>query len=280
MLKKIWDVIMKISDTMSEDNITVYSAQTSFFIVISAIPFIMLLCMLAGNFIKVSDADIIRFLDSSVPKSVAPMLEFILQEILEKKMASSISISALTLLWTASRSVVAVEKGLDSVYHSTKQRGVIALNAYALFYTFAFLVVILFSLLIMVFGNSIAQMMTDVFPVAEGVVNSILSARAFISFVILTLFFAFAYKFIPGRKLKLQRQLPGAVFSASGWMIFSLLFSIYIDNFSNKSYVYGSLTALIILMLWLYFCMIIMFVGGEINNFLENAASEKDKTLD
>jgi membrane protein len=44
--------------------------------------------------------------------------------------------------------------------------------------------------------------------------------------------------------------------------------------------VYGSLTALIILMLWLYFCMIIMFVGGEINNFLENAASEKDKTLD
>jgi membrane protein len=280
MLKKIWDVIMKISNTMSEDNITVYSAQTSFFIVISAIPFIMLLCMLAGNFIKVSDADIIRFLDSSVPKSVAPMLEFILQEILEKKMASSISISALTLLWTASRSVVAVEKGLDSVYHSTKQRGVIALNAYALFYTFAFLVVILFSLLIMVFGNSIAQMMTDVFPVAEGVVNSILSARAFISFVILTLFFAFAYKFIPGRKLKLQRQLPGAVFSASGWMIFSLLFSIYIDNFSNKSYVYGSLTALIILMLWLYFCMIIMFVGGEINNFLENAASEKDKTLD
>lgn len=270
MLKKIWKTIELISKTISDDNITLYSAQTSFFIIISAIPFIMLLFMLAGKFIMVSDADIIQFLDSSVPKSVLPMMEFILEEILNKKMVPSISLSALTLLWTASRSVVAVEKGLDSVYHSPKKRGFIAINAYGLFYTFAFLVIIVFSLVIMVFGNSIASMVSDAFPPAKEFIDSLLSARAFISIVILTAFFTCAYKFIPAKPLKLKKQLPGAIFSASGWMIFSLIFSVYIDNFSNKSYVYGSLTAVIIMMLWIYFCMIIMFIGGEINYFLGN----------
>lgn len=270
MLKKIWKTICLISKTISDDNITLYSAQVSFFMIISAIPFIMLIFMIAGQFIVVSDADIIRFLDSSVPKSILPMMKFILEEILGKKMGSSISLSALALLWTASRSVVAVEKGLDSVYHSPKKRGFIAVNAYALFYTFAFLIVIVFSLVIMVFGNSIAAMVSDAFPLAKEFTDSVLSARAFISIVILTAFFASAYKFIPARKQKFKNQLPGAIFSASGWMIFSLVFSVYIDNFSNKSYVYGSLTAIVIMMLWIYFCMIILFMGGEINYFLEN----------
>lgn len=276
MLKKTAETVEKIASTISEDNITLYSAQTSFFVMISAIPFIMLLLMLTGNFITVSEDEVIRILDANAPKSISPMLEFIVREILEKKMTSSLSFSALTLLWSASRGVVSVEKGLDSVYHSPKKRGFIAINAYAVFYTFSFLLIILFSLILMVFGNSIAQMLSEMFPVARGFIDSILSARAFISVVILTLFFACAYTFVPARKLKLKNQLPGALFAASGWMIFSLIFSVYIDNFSNKSYVYGSLTALIIMMLWVYFCMIIMFMGGEINYYLENSGSEQN----
>ena len=277
MRKKLWNAVMFVSDTFSRDNVVLYSAQASYFIIISLAPFIMLICMIAGHFIPLTADDILGFFGGGMPKSVHALLEIVLDEILEKKINSSISFSAIMLLWTASRSIIAITRGLDSVYHVPQSRNIITMNAYALFYTAAFLVVIVFSLVIMVFGNSIAQMTAEAFPALKDILDAILSARALVSIVVLTLFFQCAYCFVPSGKMKFKNQLPGALFSASGWIIFSLLFSIYIDNFSNKSYIYGSLTALIILMLWVYFCMTIMLIGGEINYFLSNNGDDANE---
>lgn len=274
MIKKLWNAIVAVSDTFSRDNVALYSAQASYYIIISSVPFIMLICMIAGHFISFSSEDILGFFGTSMPKSVHALLTIVLNEILEKKINPSISFSAIMLLWTASRSAIAISRGFDSVYHAATKRNFIAVNASALFYTMAFLVIIVFSLVIMVFGNFIAQMTSDAFPALTDILDSILSARALVSIVVLTLFFQCAYYFMTSCKLKFKNQLPGALFSASGWIIFSLLFSIYIDNFSNKSYIYGSLTALIIMMLWVYFCVTIMLIGGEINRFLADSEGE------
>ena len=73
------------------------------------------------------------------------------------------------------------------------------------------------------------------------------------------------YKFANIRLTTLAKSIPGAMFSALGWLVFSYVFSLYIDNFANMTYMYGSLTAFIILMLWVYFCIYIFFIGAEIN---------------
>ena len=268
LIKKLWKNAMSAFDTFSKDNIILYSTQAAYYIIISSVPFIMLLFMITGHFITFTTDDILHIFGNTLPISVRSLLEIVLDEILAKRISPSISFSAVFLLWTASRSVLAIERGLDSVYHSPEKRGFLTSNIYALIYTVAFLLMIIFSLVLIVFGNFLAQMTADVFPTMTELLNSILSARAFISIVVLTLFFQCAYYFVPSRKLNFRRQLPGALFSASGWIIFSLLFSIYIDNFSNKSYIYGSLTAIIIMMLWVYFCVVIMLIGGEINYFL------------
>jgi membrane protein len=91
---------------------------------------------------------------------------------------------------------------------------------------------------------------------------------------ILTLFFLLLYLVIPNRKSKLLAELPGAVTTAGGWIGVSYLFSFYIDHRSGNSFAYGSLTTLALAMLWLYFCMYLLFVGAEINVFL---VSGKDK---
>lgn len=273
-MKKIFDSVKFIADTIQKDKVTIYSAQASFFIIISSVPFIMLLFIFAGNLMTATKDDIM-LLFTALPKSVYSFVSFILDEILNKDIVPSISFSAVTLsvmlLWTSSRSVLALGMGLNHVYHSESKRGVILSNIYALIYTVALLVIIILSLVLIVFGNTIGNMLAAAFPTAAKIVDTILSARAIVSIVILTVVFSFMYTFMPSRKLKFFKQLPGALFAASGWIIFSLLFSIYIDNFSNKSYIYGSLTAIIIMMLWIYFCMIILFIGGEINYFLLDA---------
>lgn len=276
-MRKIYETAKSFFSVLGDDNVTVYSAYAAFYMIISFVPFLMMFLMISGHFVSISPSDFAAFAGRHLPKEVVGIISTMIDEILHSNSVSLISIPVITLIWTASRSVVAIAKGLDSVYKIEEKRGFIKLNLYGIFYTFIFFVAILFSLILMVFGNLIANALGVVFPFAVEIINVVLSARGIISIVVLTLFFLCVYKFIPGRKLKLFQQLPGAIFTASGWMIFSLIFSIYVDNFYNKSYVYGSLTAIIIFMLWIYFCMIILMLGGEVNYFLMREKSKVDK---
>ncbi len=257
-----------IAETISNDQITLYSAQSVYYIIISAIPFIMLFLILAGNFITIDEESMLLFLADFVPESVYSFFAFVIDEVFSNTASYSVSFSTIALLWSASRSFNALSSGLGSVYHVKEKRGFVTSNLFALLYTVVFFAVIILSLIIMVFGNVIAGYITVFFPPLAEMLNSILSARSVVAIVVLTFFFAVLYKFVPAHRVKFGKQLPGALFAASGWIIFSLFFSIYIDNFSNRSYIYGSLTALIVLMLWIYCCIIILLIGGEINYYL------------
>ena len=121
--------------------------------------------------------------------------------------------------------------------------------------------------------------MVRLFPVLAEITLYIISFRQLLSLTILTLIFAGLYTFIPDKKQKISSQLPGAIFSTVCWMGFSFAFSIYFDNFSNYSYMYGSLTAIVLLMLWLYFCICILFLGAEINYFWEKGRGEDPEDI-
>ncbi|HAN21235.1 MAG: hypothetical protein A2Y15_06650 [Clostridiales bacterium GWF2_36_10] len=117
---------------------------------------------------------------------------------------------------------------------------------------------------LLVFGNRIIEMTEENFPYAA-VVFIIMSLRYLIGFCLLVFFFTIIYRALPSGKQRFSHQLPGAIIASVGWIAFSLMFSFYIDNFSNYATVYGSLTAVVLLMLWLYSCMYILFFGAEIN---------------
>ncbi len=276
MIKKLYNVSKSIFKTAGDDNITVYSAYASFYIVISAVPFLILILMLTGRFITFTADEIINLFGRNVPKSVLSFVHYIISEVLAADSVSVISVPALMLLWTASRSVVALEKGLDCVYKVKEKRNFIKLNLQGVFFTIMVVIAILVSLILMVFGNVAGEIINKFFPIAIIIVSKVLSAKLLISMLVLSFVFTCIYTFATGRKLRFVKQIPGAVLSSSGWIIFSYLFSIYIDNFSNKSYLYGSLTALIIMMLWIYFCIVFLLVGGELNYYLLRRRGEID----
>ncbi len=268
MLKQSLKFFQYAIKTSGEDDITVYSAYASFFVVISAIPLLMMVFLIIARFVNVNPDDIISLFGSNFPKSTIGLLRHVIDEILSNQAVSLLSFPAITLLWTASRCVVAIQRGLDRVYKVRVKRGFFVLNFNGLIYTFLMLVILLVSLVLIVFGSIFAEVLGDIFPYAIGIIDMIFSLRALISVVVLTLFFAIIYTFLPASKMKMKHQFPGAIFASCGWIVFSFLFSVYVDNFSTQSYLYGSLAAIIILMFWIYFCMIILFIGGELNYFL------------
>ena len=101
-------------------------------------------------------------------------------------------------------------------------------------------------------------------------------------FLVLFFFFWGIYTFVPEKRLKAAKQIPGALFSALAWMVFSLGFSIYFNRIGGRgySYMYGSLAAIVILLLWLYFCMCILFMGAELNWFFVRLCGGEWKKFD
>jgi membrane protein len=146
------------------------------------------------------------------------------------------------------------------------------------------MVAIVFTLVILVFGNSLKKLATRYVPMLEHAVELLSNFRGFVYVALLILFFAVIFTALPNRKLSFKSQLPGAVICAVAWYIFSFGLSVYVDYFNGLS-MYGSLTTIALIMLWLYFCMYIMMMSAEVNvvfndNFNRWLKRDKKKKTD
>lgn len=253
---------------VTEDQITIYAAQASFFLLISAFP----LLMLAMNTIQfVSPDSLAQMLDTlsiMVPETFRPSLYNIVYEVYNKSSGTILSVTAITTVWSASKGVMAVERGLNQVYSSDTRIGYVRLRLLSYFYTIFFMAALLLVLILLVFGNNIQMFLEQRMPAVRDFSILVVGIRTFSSAFLLTGFFMLLYRFFPQRHVSLVDQFPGAIFSTFGWSIFSFVYSVYITNFSNYSYTYGSLAAIVLIMLWLYCCMTITLLGAEINVFL------------
>ncbi len=245
----------------------VYAAQTAFFTFLSLIPLLLLLITFLSQF-GASSEDLINDIDDIAPGVVVTFLRSVFSEVIDSSRTSLTIVSAVVLLWSASKGVYSLIGGLNSVYEIKESRSSVVVRLVSMLYTVAFIGIVLVALLLMVFGNSIGEYIYSQFNDLKGLVYIISSLRFIIGFVFLVLIFMLIYKTLPGAKTRFSEQIPGAVLSSAGWVSYSIIFSFYIDNFSNYANIYGSLTTIIVLMIWLYVCMYIMFFGGLINRLL------------
>ena len=251
-----------------QDRVAVYGAQAAFFVMISAVPFVMLMVALLQFVMPLTQSQLSRLAVNVVPMTLRSYMVRIIDELYSQTTVSLISLTALSALWAVSRSLYALAGGLKEIYSTEETRGYVKLRLVALFHTLLLLILLLFALVILVFGNTIQLFLEENLPILARISAYIISVRTLLSLTLLSLVFALMYKILPNAKSGFRQQLPGAVFSSLGWMIFSLAYSLYIDHFSRVSYLYGSLTAIVLLMLWLYFCMNIFLLGAEINVWL------------
>jgi membrane protein len=163
-------------------------------------------------------------------------------------------------------------KGLNSVYEIKETRNGIYLRIMSTIYTLIFAIMLIATMVLFVFGNQLYLWIEQKFAVLKDMALVIISLRTIVGLVTLLVFFLIIYVVIPNRKTKMMNELPGAMVCSAGWMGFSYAFSYYIDNFANYSSMYGSLTAVVLFMLWMYFCMYILFIGAEVNLIFENKA--------
>ena len=275
MKKGMRAFLLYFKKCITNDLITVYAAQASFYIIIALIPFLMLAMSLLQFIVPVDFEEVIMALNKMLPENMHDLAYRILSE-LSTKSTGFLSFSAITALWTTSRGAASLQSGVRKIYKSTREKGFILTRWLSIVHTLVFVIIFVAALILLVFGSTITDILSKYFGLAL-IITLFENLRGLIAVLTFTLFFALMYKFFAGKKVPFKNQLPGAAFSALGWVFFSLVFGLYINSFADYSYIYGSLTALILFSLWLYGCMIIFLLGAEINVLVQILIKEKSK---
>lgn len=268
-INRIYKTITRFLTRLREDQVSAFAAQASFFLMLSLFPLIILL-LSAIKYTPVTKGLLLSVSVELFPDALSPLLVSIIEEMYTMSSGTIISITAIAALWSASKGILSLIRGLNYIYHIEEKRNYFHLRLISSIYTFVFVIGLSLSLLLLVFGNNIVKLLEEYSPTLYAICYTLLSFKLLHMPFILTLFFIIIYKLIPLKRYKMVNLLPGALFSALGWMLFSFFYSIYVNNYANNSYMYGSLTTVIFLMLWLYIGIYIFFIGAEINLFFMN----------
>ena len=266
----IWMVIGYVKaylDKCKRDNIGAFAAQAAFFIIMSAIPFLMVFTSLL-QYTNISQEYVTDLLCRAMPKYIEPILQPILNEVYSRSVGI-ISITVIIALWAAGKALQYMTAGLNVLNGIDETRNWFVVRFWSIVYTVVFIFAIIIVLILMVFTEYIQGLLDQAFGV-WGLLVAIVSVRPLIRglvvFAILTGLFVWLFTQLPNKKVKALSQIPGALLCALIWYVFSIFLSIYV-NFYNGFSIYGSMSTIVLMMFWLYSCMYIMFMCAEVNVF-------------
>ncbi len=267
-VKKIYKNVNNLLTQMSKDHVSEYSAQCAYYTILSFIPFAIILITLI-QYTSITQQDLFEAISKVIPNSMNELILGIVQEVYSKSIGT-ISISIIFILWSAGKGLYALTKGIREIYiiEGEKKENDFILRLKAIFQTIIFIVLITAGLAILVFGNSFISIIQEYFGLFAKFtgISAIITEIGFIFITFIV--FLIIYKFIPKHKVNLKSQIYGAIFGAIVLNIISFIFSIYLDVFKGFSITYGSLTTLILVMMWTYACFYTIFLGAELNKLL------------
>ena len=255
-------------ERMRKDHVSAYAAQAAYFLIMSFIPFVLFLTAIV-QYTPLTYREVRQAIMSVVPENLQGFVLNIVAEVFSKS-AAVLPLSALVALWSSGKGTQALINGLNTIYHVKETRNWLVNRIYSMFYMFLFVLALIASLLLLVMGNRIHVLISGYVPFLGNVIGRILGAKTFLVFVMLFFVFLVLYRYLPNRRASLKSQVPGAFLTAVAWSVFSYLFSLYFTFFPDFSIMYGSLSTLILVMVWLYFCMNLLLYGAEINAYFES----------
>lgn len=259
-------IVKDFLSKLKRDNVGAYAAQATLFIIMSVLPFLLVLSSLI-RYTPVTESMILNGIHKFMPGSISPLFVSVIDETY-KNSAKLLVPAIIIAIYSSAKAVQSLRYGLNIIYDIPETRNWFVLRFRAMLDTLLLILVMIVLLLLLVFGRKIQGLLVQHAPIVSKVTEMILKMRMVVIFIMLIAVFCFIYKFLPNRKATFRSQLVGAVGCAAAWYVFTFGLSIYVNFFQGFS-LYGSLTTLLLIMFWLSICMYIFMVCGEVNSRFE-----------
>lgn len=268
MIKKLYLVFRRFYRQMTAKNISSFAASTAFFLFISLIPIIYLICSVLP-YTGLTEEAFRESIEHILPGVIGMFLNSIITDVYSQS-TGVVSLAILVMVWSAGKGMLALMRGLNEVNEVEEKKNYIVVRLIAAIYTVILIVAVMSSMIFVGFGKTILKLLTDSIP-GGSFLYSLLGHFSFLySWITLTILFMLIYSYVPGRRQRFFMQMPGALFTAIIWSVFSWGFSIYIDCFGDFG-AYGSLATVVIVLLWLYCMCYIVMIGAHINRYFQPA---------
>jgi membrane protein len=248
------------------DNVFNGGAALAFYLTLAIFPaLIFLLSLLPYLPIPNLDRAIMDLLHQGLPEEAASILEQTVSTLVNDRQGGLLSLGFIGTIWAASSGMYAIMQQLNITYEVTEERPFVRARATALLLTFLFGVLVIGGFALVVGGGALQEWIAGRLGWSQGLVLAFGGLRWLIILLFLLLAFSVIYYFGPNVEQRFQWISPGAAFGVVMLLVTSLLFRIYIENFGNYAATYGSIGAIVVLMLWLYVAGLVLLIGSEIN---------------
>ena len=270
LIMRIYRWLKPFLNKLTHDNIYAIAGQSAFFLLLSAVPLAIFGVSILQN-LHIPVETLNSFFSIDFNEEVSQSFAQFMSNVYES--ATGVSLVAIIVtLWSAAKGIQAITNGLNRVHETYENRNWLVLRIRSMLYTVVFILILLATMLIVVLGSTINGLLREYHIKIPGIFGVFYHLRFGIIFVYLVVLFAMIYRNVPNltraerKKYGFLYQLPGAFFCAVSWLALSLGISIYVDDFNGFS-IYGSLTKLAVVMVWMYFCLVCMLLGAEINRY-------------
>ena len=267
-------LVKRTFDVYSKHEMDVYSGNATFYLMISTVPFLMMIIYIINLLPWFTVEDVSNFLMNVVPDipQVRTAIVSIIVNLNRYSGTMVVYAFAFTCLWSGSHGISALMAGLEKINHT--QRKYIHSKPKAILYAVLFSLLIPSILLFQMLRSSIEVIITDIFEVlklpeiAERI-NGVLEYSGIVTFAAMILIIVLTFTFLPSGKRKIRNQLPGSIFSCVMWVFFTKAFGYFITRFWRLSSVYGTLAAVFLAAMWLRFIITFLFYGASLNRAIQ-----------
>jgi membrane protein len=259
-----------LSDKAKEDNIFNGAAALAYYLTLAIFPAIILL-MTIIPYLPIDQVDqaIMDLMGQALPEEAYGMVEGVVTEVTSNRQGGLLSFSLLGTLWAASTGMYAVMQQLNITCDVKEGRSFFRARGTALLLSIMFGLLILGAFSLIVLGGVMEDWIGSRFGFSEILLTFFAVFRWVMIVLALLLGFALIYRYAPNVERKFAFITPGAIIGVLLMIVASLVFSLYTSNFADYNATYGSIGAIIILMLWLYITGLVILAGSEVNVLLE-----------
>lgn len=269
----------RVAREISNDNVTGRAAQLAYYFLFSLFPFLLFLTALLA-YVPIPNLldQIMALLAPVLPGEAHTLLRDTVNELVTDQKGGLLSFGIAVALWTASSAVAAIADSLNRAYNVKEGRPFWKVRGIAILLTVVLAAMLIASMVLIIFGPQLGHLIAA--KVGLGTAFDVMwnVLRWPVILFLLVLATAIVYYFAPDVEQDWKWITPGSLLAVIMWILASLGFSYYVNNFGNYNATYGSIGAVIVLLTWMYLTGFFLLVGGEINAEIENAAPHgKDK---
>lgn len=272
----MWELVCRVARGVLKDNCDGYAAQAAFFFLFALFPCLLTLTTLLA-YLPVPDLFqvLLNILGRFVPNDILVLVEDNLCTLVSVQQGGLLSIGVLLSLWTSSNAVITVQIAMNEAYGTEEQRPYWKVRLISVYLVIGFTSFIITSLLLLIFGPLIGIWLASLANLGDAfaVAWRLLRWPTILGLMMAAL--STLYRYAPAIPLPWRETTPGAVTATVAWVAVTLAFSFYVDNFGSYNKTYGSIGAVMALLVWMYASAFLILLGGEINARLRELLRER-----